>query len=190
MHRHTLRAAGLLAAVAAMAAAGAVATADHRPGHVAKRSAALRGYQEVPPISTPARGTFEARLTRDREALRWRLRYANLEADATQAHIHFGQAGVNGGIVVMLCSNLPTAPRGVRACPLRSGTVTGTARSGDVTGPADQGIEPGSFGELAAAIAAGATYANVHSERFPNGEIRGQILPRGDRRGARHDGGS
>jgi hypothetical protein len=175
MHRHLLRVAGLLAAIAAVSAGGAVAAAGDRHDRAAGFTAALSGYQEVPPISTPAHGTFDAWLDRDHDTLRWRLSYSGLEANATQAHIHFGQVGVNGGVVVTLCSNLPTAPRGAAPCPLRSGTVTGTARPSDVTGPTEQGIEPGSFGELAAAMAAGVTYANVHGERFPNGEIRGQI---------------
>ena len=42
-------------------------------------------------------------------------------------------------------------------------------------GPANQGIAAGEFDELVRAIRAGVTYANVHSEKFPGGEIRGQI---------------
>ena len=45
----------------------------------------------------------------------------------------------------------------------------------DVLALDDQGIEAGSFAELVRAMRAGATYANVHSEHFPSGEIRGQI---------------
>jgi CHRD domain len=45
----------------------------------------------------------------------------------------------------------------------------------DVIGPASQGIAAGEFDELVRAIRAGVTYANVHSEKFPGGEIRGQI---------------
>jgi hypothetical protein len=44
-----------------------------------------------------------------------------------------------------------------------------------------QGIEPGAIGELVAAIRAGATYVNVHSSKWPGGEIRAQI--RGDHKG-------
>jgi hypothetical protein len=42
-------------------------------------------------------------------------------------------------------------------------------------GPAGQGIAAGEFDELVRAIKAGVTYANVHSEMFPGGEIRGQL---------------
>jgi hypothetical protein len=38
-----------------------------------------------------------------------------------------------------------------------------------------QGIDANGFAEVLRAIRAGATYANVHSERFGSGEIRGPI---------------
>ena len=41
--------------------------------------------------------------------------------------------------------------------------------------PAGQGIEPGAFAEIAAAIKAGIAYANVHTTKWPAGEIRGQL---------------
>ena len=53
--------------------------------------------------------------------------------------------------------------------------MTGTLEADDVIGPADQGIAAGEFSELVAAIRAGATYANVHSTKYPGGEIRAQL---------------
>jgi len=44
-----------------------------------------------------------------------------------------------------------------------------------VVGPAGQGIAPGELDEFIRAIRAGVTYVNVHSTKFPSGEIRGQI---------------
>ena len=44
-----------------------------------------------------------------------------------------------------------------------------------MVGPAAQGIAPGEFEEVIDAIQAGATYANVHSQARPGGEIRAQI---------------
>jgi hypothetical protein len=38
-----------------------------------------------------------------------------------------------------------------------------------------QGVEPGQFNELIAAIRAGVAYVNVHSSTFPGGEVRGQL---------------
>jgi len=56
--------------------------------------------------------------------------------------------------------------------------VTGVIDAADVIGPAGQGIAPGEFNELVRAIRSGNTYANVHTNMYPGGEIRGQI--RGD----------
>jgi hypothetical protein len=139
--------------------------------------ASLIGFQEVPSISTDVRGVFRARIVGNR-AIEYTLSYSNLEANAQQAHIHFGQQDVNGGISVFLCTNLavppPPAQRPPR-CPLRSGVVTGMLTANDVIGPAGQGIAAGEFAELLRAIRAGMTYANVHSALFPTGEIRGQL---------------
>jgi hypothetical protein len=44
-----------------------------------------------------------------------------------------------------------------------------------VLGPGVQGIAAGEFAELLTAIRSGVSYANVHSAKFPSGEIRGQI---------------
>jgi hypothetical protein len=58
--------------------------------------------------------------------------------------------------------------------------VTGTARATDVIGPTAQGIAPGEFAKILDAIRSGAAYANVHTTRFPGGEIRGQIRSNDD----------
>ena len=53
--------------------------------------------------------------------------------------------------------------------------MTGTIRPADVIGPVGQGIDAGQFAELVAAIRAGVTYVNVHSTKYPGGEIRAQL---------------
>jgi hypothetical protein len=53
--------------------------------------------------------------------------------------------------------------------------VTGTILASDVGGPVAQGIAPGELAELLQAIRAGVTYANVHTNKHPSGEIRGAI---------------
>ena len=155
-------------AVGAMALAGG--------GSEREFDARLNGYNEVTSKSTVARGSFEAELRNG--TIRYRLSYRNLETAALFAHIHFGQPHVNGGVIAFLCGG-----GGKPACPATTGTVTGTITPADIVGPgpdptnpaADQGIEPGSFQEAVRALRAGAVYANVHSERFPGGEIRGQL---------------
>jgi CHRD domain-containing protein len=80
-------------------------------------------------------------------------------------------------VVAFLCDSADTAPDGVTVpeCPGVGGQVTGTIQASDVIGPTGQGIAPGEFDELVAAMRASATYANVHTEAFPSGEIRGRI---------------
>ena len=138
----------------------------------------LTGYEEVPALSTPAKGEFKARLSRSGESLDWRLSYRGFESDVTQAHIHFGQEAVNGGISVWLCANNPpitNAPEGTAACPAREGTVTGTADRDDVVGPTGQGISAMEWEEFVAALRARRTYANVHTVNRGAGEIRAQL---------------
>jgi hypothetical protein len=143
--------------------------------------ARMSPYNEVPAVSSTAEAAFRARVSPDGRSIDYFLRYADLEADATQAHLHFGQQDVNGGISVWLCANPElttpplTPPADTQDCPLRSGTVTGTITAADVVGPTGQGIEPGAFDELLAALRAGRVYVNVHSTRFLGGEIRGQV---------------
>jgi hypothetical protein len=137
----------------------------------------LTGRQEVPAVSTPARGELRATVYRDNSAVLYELSYSGLEGTATQAHIHFGQHSVNGGVAVWLCSNLasPPTPAGVQPCPAQAGTVSGTITPAHVVGPAGQGIAPGEFAEFLEALRDGLTYVNVHSTLVPSGEIRSQI---------------
>ena len=142
----------------------------------------LTGYEEVAAspnpstISTSGTGDFKARVRSDR--IEYRLTYGGLEGDVLQAHIHLGARAIAGGISVFLCTNLTNAPAGrnTPACPgTRDGTVSGTLEPADVIGPAGQGIAPGEYEELLRAIRAGATYANVHTSKYPAGEIRAQL---------------
>jgi hypothetical protein len=161
-----------LAAAVALAGALVVVTAAIAGGGKEIRER-LVGYQEVPSVSTQATAKFRAKVQRDKIA--FKLSYADLEGDVQQAHIHFGQRAVNGGISVFLCSNLGNGPAGTQPCPPAPATVEGTLDANDVVGPAVQGIAAGELEELVRAIKAGVTYANVHSSKFPNGEIRAQL---------------
>lgn len=137
--------------------------------------ARLRGFEETPAVSTAASGRFRGEITGGGTVIEFELSYSGLEANALFAHIHFGQRGVAGGVSAFLCGG-----GGKPACPTLSGTVTGTIVAADVIGPAGQGIAAGELAELVRAIRAGVTYANVHSTKFPGGEIRGQIKAHDD----------
>jgi hypothetical protein len=144
--------------------------------------ARLIGYQEVPSVSTPATGEFHARISADEQTIDYELTFSGLVGTVQQSHIHFGQRGVNGSIVVWLCQTATTpAPASVASltpvCP-QSGTVTGTITAANVVtaGTASQQITAGELNEVIAAIRAGVAYANVHATPLnPGGEIRGQI---------------
>lgn len=132
----------------------------------------LSGFAEVPALSSPGSGEFEARINGG--AIEYTLSYRGLDSGVLFAHIHLGQRGVNGGVSVFLCSNAP-APVPTPACPVTGGTVSGVLEAEDVIGPSGQGIAPGELGELLDAIESGVTYVNVHTNDFPAGEIRGQL---------------
>ncbi len=140
------------------------ATADDDP----ELSVKLKGFEEVPPISTPGRGDLKGQL--DGDELEFRLRYSGLEGAVAAAHIHFAQRGVNGAIIVHLCGS-----GGKPACPQAPATLEGTITGADVVAVAAQGISGGDLGELLHAIRAGTAYVNVHSALYLNGEIRGQV---------------
>ncbi len=155
--------------------------------------AKLRGVQEVPAVSTGASGEFRGDISKDGSSIDFELSYEGLEGNVTQAHIHLAQRGVNGGIMLFLCTNL-APPAGVplpQPCPPSPGKVEGTLTAANVFGAATaQGIVPGEggvFEEIVRAIRQGVTYANVHSAsaggvagNFNGGEIRGQIRARHD----------
>ncbi len=174
MNRRRLKLVLALGVTMLLAAVGVAVATGGRAVHEQ-----LTGYEEVPAVSTPANGEFRATINRLSETIEWELSYRGFETDVTQAHIHFGQEAVNGGISVWLCGNPnPPAinpPPGTERCPLREGTVTGVAERDDVVGPTGQGIAAGEFEELLSALAAERTYANVHSVARGPGEIRGQI---------------
>jgi len=128
----------------------------------------LRGAEEVPPISTKAKGRVI--LDVDDDKIEFVLTYEGIEGVPTMAHIHFGQRDANGGVSVFFCGG-----GGRPACPPSPGVVEGTITAADVIGPTGQGIAAGELDELIDAIEHGITYANVHSDKFPSGEIRGQI---------------
>jgi hypothetical protein len=157
----------------------ALATGSHDKGDGKSFSARLNGYNEVVggpgpgtgSVSTLARGTFRAKLRKDPDRLEFELTYSGIEGGTvSQAHPHFAQRHVGGGIFGFLCGG-PKPP-----CPSPEGTVTGTWTAADVIGPADQGVQAAAFDEFVRALRAGAVYVNVHSTpSYPEGEIRGQV---------------
>jgi hypothetical protein len=149
----------------------------------------MSGYEETPStLSSPGFAEFEARISRHEDSIGWELSYRDIPTPVLQAHIHFGQRALSGGISIFLCTNLGNAPAGTTtaACPATGGTVGGIITSADVVGPAGQGIAAGELQEIIAAIRAGYAYVNIHSTQFPAGELRGQFDAQ-ERSRPRHD---
>ena len=153
----------LVAAPAAMGQELAVAAGD--------------GSQEVPALITPGTAVFLAEINDERTQIDYELEYQTLRGTPTQAHIHLAQEGVNGGVMLFVCTNLGNGPVGTPACPVPEGTVTGTWTEDSVIPIPNQGINGGPLAlkRVIKAMRTGTAYLNLHTDLFPAGELRGQI---------------
>jgi CHRD domain len=133
--------------------------------------AELSGYSETPALNST--GSGHVTLTIAHDAIGFSLSYAGLSGNPAAAHVHVGQPGVAGGVSFFFCGG-----GGKPACPAAtSGTLTGTVTAADIVGPTAQGFAAGDFDSVVAAIQNGVTYANMHTAKFPAGEIRGDLAP-------------
>ncbi|MDB5945615.1 MAG: hypothetical protein JWQ33_641 [Ramlibacter sp.] len=114
--------------------------------------ATLSPSQEVPATASTATGQAEVQFNENTNLLTWKVTYSGLTGSATAAHIH-GPApvGQNAGVVIPFTGDLNAQP------------ITG-----------EKAITSAQYADLAA----GLYYVNVHSARFPGGEIRGQLRKR------------
>jgi hypothetical protein len=169
MIRRRVRYAVAVVVVLSLAGASFAVASRGDGGGSQQFSTHLIGYNEVPSLNSPGQGDLALDVT-DSE-IKFTLTYANLTGPPLVAHIHVGQPGVAGGVSVFFCGGGGKPP-----CPgSNSGTVTGSIVATDVVGPTAQGFQAGDLAPVVAAIRAGFTYANMHTQKFPPGEIRGQI---------------
>jgi hypothetical protein len=132
------------------------------------------GAEEVPARDTRAQGQLKMQLSRDGQTLSYKLIVANIE-NVTQAHLHRAPAGANGPVVLWLYPepSLAQPAPGVRLIP---GRTQGVLAEGEITADLLVGQLAGEpLGRLIAEIMAGNIYVNVHTTRFPPGEVRGQL---------------
>src|SRR5688572_14720195 len=74
--------------------------------------------EEVPALSSPARGQLWLSIDGRGEVVRYELEYRGIQSAVTQSHIHLAQPGVNGGIMVWLCGTATNpGPAGTPTCP-------------------------------------------------------------------------
>jgi hypothetical protein len=116
--------------------------------------ARMEGAQEVPAVTTTARGLGVFRVNYAMDTAYYDLQMTGLSGPITASHIHRGPAGVSGPVLV----------------PFPSATIFGNTISGAFP------LVPGTAGDsLKRMLLEGGLYANVHTAANPAGEIRGQI---------------
>jgi hypothetical protein len=162
------------ACLASLAASSRVAARDDDDDHDDRRAktvfrARLSPQNEVPTCSATGSGSIRLKIDDAAQTIEFDLRYA-LEGTVTVSHVHIGQRFAAGGVSFFFCGG-----GGKPACPASPATVTGTVVAADVVGPAGQGVAAGEFAEVLGLIRDGNTYANVHSNICPGGEVRGQL---------------
>jgi CHRD domain len=96
--------------------------------------------------------------------INFKVNVTNLD-NIKAAHIHSGDFGQNGDIIVPLF--IPATPVDVLNGTLVEGKVTAV----DLQGP----LKGKTINDLVQLINNTKTYVNIHTEQYPNGEIRGQI---------------
>lgn len=116
------------------------------PDLVAYNNVMLSSKQEVPENSSSASGTLAAVYDKNTNNLSYTITYSG--TTPTGMHFHKGEVGVAGGVEVAI------------EAPYSSGMV-GSATLTDAQEEA---------------LLAGDLYLNIHSETFPAGEIRGQVV--------------
>ena len=151
--RRSLLFLGALIANLAFAAASSSAYAERLPAsnHGGRPlTANMTGAQETPPTGSPGTGVAEVTVNVGQSEVCWSLTVEGLTGPATAAHIHVAPVGVAGPIVVPLTAPSAGSSQGCRTVDR----------------------------ELAKAILQHpeAYYVNVHTARFPAGEIRGQLV--------------
>ena len=119
-----------------------------------KNEVALTGAQEVPPKETDAHGTVNISYNKCDKILKYTISWMNLTGEPIGSHIH-GPAprGVNASIKHDFTALIPKVTSGTFT---NSVTVDGIAIKED-------------------SLLAGYYYFNIHTPKFPGGEIRGQI---------------
>ena len=172
MHRRS--AATAIVAAMALTIAPAAASLAVASESVRTFTATLSGDEEVPPegeppVETTASGDATFEVSADGTEISYSVNVADLE-NVEMAHIHLGARGENGPVIVWLYPDSPPPE-------LIEGTSDGELASGTISADSlvDE-LEGGTIDDLVNEMVAGNTYVNVHTEQYPAGEIRGQIV--------------
>jgi hypothetical protein len=149
-----------LAAAAFAAVAFAAVPAGPASAAALDLAATLNARSEVPRTDSRATGTAEFRVAADNKSIRYHLDATRLSGPPVAAHIHLGDPGEAGGILLTISGGQFTVPREGRLTKADF-TATGDVRT---------------FRQAIRAVRQGHTYVNIHTAKFPAGEIRGQVV--------------
>jgi len=139
--------------------------------------AALSGAQEVPAVATDLSGKIRLRFDPALGALDFDVKLSPPANPILAGHLHCGPAGTNGPVVVDLLDQFgPFEVFGGGRLRL-SGTITNVNVSPTTPGAVCP-IDVNNVASLLHALREGVLYVNFHSDVFPGGETRGQILTR------------
>ncbi len=123
-------------------------------------NAKLTGQEEVPPVQTQATGSAVFHPMGD--SVHFIINASDIQ-DVTGGHIHSGSQGENGPVVSTLFQF---------DSPQSDVNTDGMISAVNLEGP----MQGKQISDLSSAMKNGSTYVNVHTEQYPNGEIRGQIM--------------
>lgn len=121
------------------------------PLGIALEDSELSGAEEVPPVNVSASGLGVSTVNTETGAISATVFTSGLSGDATAAHIHPGAAGVNGAPIITLEQD--SGNSSIWRTP--EGSMLSTEQ---ITAFEDEEL-----------------YFNVHTEAYPDGEIRGQL---------------
>ena len=124
----------------------------------------LMGEDSVPPVKSKAKGDSEFKLSKEGKELSYKLKVKNI-LNASAAHIHKGKKGETGPVIV----NLFAGPK--KEGQFKGNLANGTIMAKDLMGE----LQGKPLDALMQLIASGDAYVNVHTDAYPDGEIRGQI---------------
>ncbi len=131
-------------------------------GHAYKTH--LSGGAVVPPVKTTAKGMAIFEPEMGGKELKYKLTVKDIE-NVTAAHIHIAKKGKNGPPVA-----------GLFAGPKKEGKFSGALGEGTITDKDLVGPMGGkTVKDLIKALRSGELYVNVHTDKYPDGELRGQI---------------
>ncbi|MCY2928473.1 MAG: CHRD domain-containing protein [Planctomycetota bacterium] len=164
----------------AVCLAALLGTAAVSPAAILTYTAALNGPNEVPVNASPGTGTAQVDYDNVTHMMRVQVSFTGLLGTTTASHIHGPTAVAGAGTagVVTTTPTFPGFPGGVTSGSYDNTLDLTLASSWNPSFITSNGGTPGTAETvLAAAMAAGQAYLNIHTTFAPGGEIRGFLTP-------------